>query len=135
MALNPVQSAFYRVHIENLAFNVSKTALCEFLKWACGLDAWPNLQMIRKPSGQYSHLCSCIFAVESKDKMLECMHSLNSVQYEHMVHLLGPGKWSLNAKEAYYPGAKRLLKATPPIEASEETAVISSAVSFFSDTN
>ena len=107
MALNPVQTSLYRVHIENLAFNVNKKNLVDTLEWYCGLQN-VNVQMIRKDSGKYIGLCSCIFAVGSKDEMLYAIQKLNSLPYEDISHLLGAGQWALNAGEAYLPGAKRL---------------------------
>jgi hypothetical protein len=131
MATNPVQSAAYRVHIENLAFNVNKRALTLFLVQTCRLQHEPDVQMIRKDSGKYTGLCSCIFAVRTKDIMLQCIELLGQVQYNHMAHLLGQGKFTLNAKEAYYPGAKRLNRSFSASTYSED-AVVNCSVSFSS---
>jgi hypothetical protein len=72
---NPVQSASYRVHIENLAFNVSRVALTDFVVRTCHLQFEPFIQMIRKETGKYTGLCSAIFAVGSKDTLLHCVCS------------------------------------------------------------
>jgi hypothetical protein len=123
MSLNPVQTAAYRVHIENLAFNVPKRSLVDFLVWACGLNSEPDIQMIRKQSGHYTGLCSCIFAVDSKDRVLHCIDALKQVRYEHMAHLLGTGKYSMNPSEAYLPGAKRMFRPTSSVPPPEVAGV------------
>ena len=124
MATNPVQSASYRVHIENLAFNVSRVALTDYLVKSCHIEFEPHIQMIRKDSGKYTGLCSAIFAVGSKDTLLYCVGQLNAARYIDVSYLLGPGKFTMNAKEAYLPGAKRLFRparSTNPSEASTVT--------------
>jgi hypothetical protein len=107
MQLNPVQSLTHRVYIENLSFNVSKTALSEVLEWCTGEKNLP-IQVIRKPSGHLSMLCSAIVGFETHEAMMNALICLNSLGYDDVWHLLGPGKSSLNAKEAYTPGARRL---------------------------
>ena len=108
MATNPVQSASYRVHIENLAFNVSRVALTDY----------------RKDAGKYTGLCSAIFAVGSKNALLHCVQQLGAAQYRDISWMLGPGQTTMNAKEAYYIGAKRLIRpesSHSPSEASDVT--------------
>ena len=124
IATNPVQSASYRVHIENLAFNVSKRMLVHYLMQTCHLEFEPCIQMIRKDAGKYTGLCSAIFAVGSKDTLLYCVGQLNAARYIDVSYLLGPGKFTMNAKEAYLPGAKRLFRpetSTNPSEAATVT--------------
>ena len=124
MATNPVQSASYRVHIENLAFNVSRVALTDYLVNTCHLEFEPHIQMIRKDSGKYTGLCSAIFAVGSKNALLHCVQQLGAAQYRDISWMLGPGQTTMNAKEAYYIGAKRLIRpesSHSPSEASDVT--------------
>lgn len=123
MSTNPVQSASYRVHIENLAFNVSKRMLTSYLMQTCQLQFEPHIQMIRKDSGKYTGLCSAIFAVGSKDTLLHCVQQLNAANYHDFSYLMGPNKVSMNAKEAYYPGAKRLFRPESSPSPSEAATV------------
>ena len=123
MPTSPVQSASYRVHIENLTFNVSKVALTDYLVKTCHLQFEPHIQMIRKDSGKYTGLCSAIFAVASKNALLHCVQQLALAQYSGMSHLLGRNKFTMNAKEAYLPGAKRLFRPETTHTSSEDSDV------------
>ena len=125
---NPVQSASYRVHIENLAFNVSRVALTDFVVRTCHLQFEPFIQMIRKDTGKYTGLCSAIFAVGSKDTLLHCVQQLALAPYSGMSHLLGRDKYTMNAKEAYFPGAKRLFR--PPTHTPSEPSDVFFSVFF-----
>jgi hypothetical protein len=111
MSLNPTQSATFRVHIENLAFNVNKWTLVQLLQWSCGLNSPPDLQMVRTAHGRQTGYCSCIFALKTREEMLHCIEKLNALPYASLVCVLGPNRASLQAKEAYMPGAKRIKHA------------------------
>ena len=82
------------------------------------------MQMIRKHTGHVSGLCSCIFAVSSKDTMFQCVHALSQVQYRDMAHLLGPGKYNMNPKEAYLAGAKRMFRPSFTEEPPEAAVAV-----------
>ena len=129
MTLNPVQTASYRVHIENLAFNVSKRMLVHYLTQTCHLEFEPCVQMIRKDAGKITGLCSAIFAVGSKDTLLHCVQQLGAARFNDISYLLGPGQFTMNAKEAYLPGAKRLFRPESSTNLSE-AATVTFSVSF-----
>ena len=106
--LAPTQTASFRIHIHNLAFNLNKLTLVRLLQWACSLVQEPHLQVIRTRSGSSMGLCSAIFAVDTAEQMQACIAALNSLAYEHLAPVLGSGKYSLDAKEAYIAGAHRI---------------------------
>ena len=107
MNLNPTQSCTNRVHICNLSYGVSKRVLVEIVAVHCGFPDVP-MQIIRKQS-MWSHgFCSAIFGVPSPDDVQHCIRALNALEPAQLELVLGQGATSLQAKEAYAPGARLL---------------------------
>ena len=94
----------WRVYIENIMFNVSKGVLSSTIARLCGVVD-PPIKVIRKASAMHS-ICSAIITCEDENQMNDMIRVLNEVPTIHLAHILGHGKVSLNAKQAYIPGAR-----------------------------
>jgi hypothetical protein len=98
----------FRVYVRNLYFGVAKWQLQQLLVNHCGLDEDVPMQVIRKIPGREVQACSMIFTCPDQETMIQCIDTLNSLQYQAVQHLLAPGHLALQANEAYISGARRL---------------------------
>ena len=113
----------WRVYIENLIFNVSKGVLSSTIANLCGVVD-PPIKVIRKATAMHS-ICSAIVSCSDENQMNDMIRTLNSVPTLYLAHILGHGTSSLNAKQAYIPGARLLTRAPPavPPKLGEHTVI------------
>ena len=102
---NITQQSLHRVHIQNLAFNCSRQAVLNVIENCTGLQEVP-VQIIRKPAGHATGTCSAIFSAPSQSDILRCATALNSIHPNLISNILRPGAFTLNASQAYHPGAR-----------------------------
>ena len=110
MAMSPFDSCLHRVYIENLAFNVGKQLVVRTVAQITGVpEEHVQMRIIRKPHSR--DICSAIVLASSDDEMNHMITSLNAVPTIYLQHILCSGCIGLNAKQAYWPGGKKLIQA------------------------
>jgi hypothetical protein len=99
----------HRVFITNIHFAISKQVLKDLLAKHCQLTDVP-MQVIRKPMGHLTGMCSAIFTVPKASWVPWCCEILNHLPAHELENILAPGAWSLQAKQAYIIGGKPVPK-------------------------
>ena len=103
-----------RIYIENLHYGVSRQVLTTTIAEYTGVGEI-QLRVIRKHSGKGHQICSAIVLSSSEEEMQHMIAALNSIPPIYLQHILSPGCISLNARQAYMPGARPLVNAPLPI--------------------